>query len=73
MYTGEHGGLRRSRSVLGRFPVPVPGGVAGRGGRAGCGCEHTDVHAATIETCGNLEDSGGCLVAPGRAGAAPDP
>ncbi|KAJ1114952.1 hypothetical protein NDU88_003182, partial [Pleurodeles waltl] len=43
---GEHGGLRSSRSALGRFRFRFLGGVAGRGCRADCGCRHTDVRAA---------------------------
>ncbi|KAJ1213971.1 hypothetical protein NDU88_001600 [Pleurodeles waltl] len=71
----KHGGLRRSRSALGRFLFRFLGAwqvtVAERA--AGCGCKHMDVRAAISETRGSLEDSGGCLVAPGRAGAALDP
>ncbi|KAJ1173156.1 hypothetical protein NDU88_004997 [Pleurodeles waltl] len=71
---GEHGGLRRSRSALGRFLFRFLGAwqVAVAERAVGCGCKHTDVRATISETRGSLEDSGGCLVAPGRTGAAPD-
>ncbi|KAJ1161842.1 hypothetical protein NDU88_002323 [Pleurodeles waltl] len=60
---------------LGRFLFRFLGAwqVAVAERAAGCGCKHTDVRAVISETRGSLEDSGGCLVAPGRAGAAPDP
>ncbi|KAJ1171588.1 hypothetical protein NDU88_003449 [Pleurodeles waltl] len=58
---GEHGGLRRSRSALGRFLFRFLWAwqvtVAERA--AGCSCKHTDVCAAISETRGSLEDSGG--------------
>ncbi|KAJ1206658.1 hypothetical protein NDU88_002060 [Pleurodeles waltl] len=49
--------------------------AAGHGWRkriaVNCGCRHTDVRAAFFGGRNSLEGSGGCLVAPGRAGAAP--
>ncbi|KAJ1198931.1 hypothetical protein NDU88_002769 [Pleurodeles waltl] len=62
---GEHGGLRRSRSALGRFLFRFLGAwqVAVAERAAGCSCKHTDVRTAISETRGSLEDSGGCLVA----------
>ncbi|KAJ1218853.1 hypothetical protein NDU88_006425 [Pleurodeles waltl] len=73
MEVGEHGGLRHLRSALGRFRFL--GGTAGRDCRSDHGSDrgrrHTDVRTAFFLNRGRLEGSGGCLVAPGRAGAAP--